>query len=405
MHFAPGDRTLRLLVLGQTTSVVGDALFEVALVWLALELAEGDPFLLGVLAASRTLPYLFLGLAGGVLADRWDRRRTVIGCDLLRGAVVLALPLLHAAGLLAFWHLCLVGWLMTSVRTVFQPALQASIPRLFEADRLAAANALFFGLGRFAQVVGPFIAGVLLAATTADVLFALDAATFGVSALCVAAIAFPPRSDAPGRATRAREELGAMWSALRGRPLVFWSLTLFGVGLTALGGLYRVGLPILAESALGGGPETFGMLLGLIGLGSAIGAVTAGRARPGRHATMIFAGWVSWGACFAALGFASDLWVAGGLALLAGLSESCVDLPIIATLQREVPDETLGKVYSYWSTAAWTGEALSGVLTGALLAVAPVSAVFLACGLAACATGVFGLAVTRPRARDVSFAG
>ena len=120
-----GDRGFRLLWSGQTTSQFGDAFYEIALVWLALEVGGRRPAAVGAVIFARALPYLFFGLIAGACADRWNRRRTMIAADLVRAVIVLSVPFLHGMGMLRLWHLVVVAFLLTTARSFFHPSLLA----------------------------------------------------------------------------------------------------------------------------------------------------------------------------------------------------------------------------------------------------------------------------------------
>src|SRR6185503_11363751 len=149
------NRNFVLIWLGQTTSRFGDTFHDLALVWFALQISGQDYWSVGLILFAENAPFLFFGLLGGVASDRWDRKKIMIVSDILRGFVVLLLPLLDILGLLALWHLAVIAFLLTSLRVFFQPALQASVPQVVTEQHVVAANGLLFASYQAASVLGP----------------------------------------------------------------------------------------------------------------------------------------------------------------------------------------------------------------------------------------------------------
>jgi len=385
----------RLLWTGQTLSQLGDACYDVALVWLALQLMRQDPLAVGVVVFARAIPYLLFGLLGGAYADRWDRRRTMVLCDIARAFVVLLIPLAALLGVLAFWQLALVAFVLTSLRAVFHPSLQAAVPQVVPDQHLVSANAILHASLQATSVLGPVAAGFLLTLLPPEYLFAFDALTFLFSALTLFAIRFAPAAEAAPaeHASVIRELLDAV-RCVREQPVLFWCITLFGVGLLAIAGVYRIGLPLFADQVLNGGPQAFGLLLGSLGLGNIIGALATSRLRvtsATRAGALVFVAWILWGGLFALLGLSQTLPAAIVLVGLAGIGSAPGDVMLTSLIQRGVPPHLLGKVFSFWSTLAFIGDSASALLIGFLMArLAPVP-VFVGASLVAAAIGVFGL--------------
>jgi MFS family permease len=123
------NQDYRLMWLGQTFSIFGEALYQIAFYWLAYRLSS-RPEVAGLVVAMAGAPYLVFGLIGGAAADRWNRKRIMLLADLLRPTAVAIVPLLGAFGPLEVWHLGLVAFLLTSARCFFYPALNASVTEI-----------------------------------------------------------------------------------------------------------------------------------------------------------------------------------------------------------------------------------------------------------------------------------
>jgi DHA3 family macrolide efflux protein-like MFS transporter len=304
----------------------------------------------------------------------------------------MAVPLLALVGALVLWHLAAVAFVLTCLRTFFNPALQASVPRIVPEERLLAANGLLQASLQTATIVGPAIAGLALVVTSPDVLFLLDGLTFFVSALSILFVALAPVPvDAAAPRGTVLTDIGSTVRVIRANPLVFWNVVLFGAGLFTIAGTYRLGVPALARDVLGGQSATYGLLVSSIGIGTVSGALLIGRLRTRRYAPLIFAGWVLWGTFFGLLGVSPFLAVAVGLAVLAGVAESVVTVLMVSLLQSTMPADRLGKVFALWSVLCSAGESSGSLLVGYLLDVVPTTTVFVASGLATIAVGLLGL--------------
>jgi MFS transporter, DHA3 family, macrolide efflux protein len=391
-----GSRSFKLLWLGQTTSQFGNAFHELALIWLALQLAGVSLSSIGLVIFARFIPYLFFGLIGGVCSDRWNRKRTMIVTDILRGLVVLLLPLLDMAGVLALWHLAVVAFIMTSLRTFFQPSLQASVPQVVAEKQLVAANGLLQASLQAAEVLGPIAAGFLFAALSPRILFLFDSTTFFISALTIALIALPHTT--PGRQAAQPNVLQDIVSTirlLRGAPVVFWTILFFAIEIFVIAGILRLGLPAFTEQILRGGPQVYGLLMGVMGMGTVIGCLLVGRLRRVRYDVLIFLGWICYGLFLGLIGASAWLPLVLLFATLTGGAAAILNVMLVSMIQLSVPQQQLGKVFSFFSTLANLSESLSGLLIGAMLGLFQSALVLIGSGIVTVAIGIVGLLQNR----------
>lgn len=399
------SRDYTLLWGGQVASSLGDAIYEVALVWLVLEITDQSYAAVGLVLGVRLGAGLLSGPFAGVYADRWSRKSILVTCDVARGLVLLALPLLSVTVGLEVWHVALVAGLLTVARTFFNPALQASIPQLVGADRLATANAFLHASMQGMFVLGPVAAGFALAQTSALTLLVVDTVTFLGSAASIAALRLPHHRPEGAPTTTVLFDVVDMVRQVRRIPLVFWTIVLFATGLLAVAGTQRIGMPALAETVLDGGASEFGLLMSAVGAGTVVGALVIGRVRYRSAARVLFVGWVAWGLCFVVLGLSPNLWFALAVAALAGAAEGVTDVCVVTLLQKSTPPEQLGRVFGLFSLTAAAGDASSSIIVGQSLRRWGTVAVFVVSGLAAAAIGVVGvLTARRIESRDGSAA-
>jgi predicted MFS family arabinose efflux permease len=259
------DKRFRTLFIAHFASNLGDWLAFMALFSMsAFEWGNGVGGV-SLLAIAYTLPLMTLSPVAGVWIDRWDLRRVLVWCDLLRAGVVLAMAL--SSG---FAAICLLLLLHQSVSTFFGPAQHAAIPRLVQQRHLLAANALNTQASHFTKILGPSVAGVLVSVIGARGCFYVDAATFALSALLLATLPSMPRSEPAGAQSFSRDLRAGIRYLLR-EPRLRTVVALLALSLCALGGFIAC-LPIFARDALGAGPRTVGLLLSGLGAGAAAGA-------------------------------------------------------------------------------------------------------------------------------------
>ena len=274
------ERRFRLLWIGQATSVIGDGLLPVALAFAVIDTLDRSATALGVVLAAHTLPLAVFVLVGGVWADRLPRQLVMLASDVVRGVVQAALAVLFLTGAAELWHLIALIAVYGTVEAFFQPAATGLVPDTVPASRLQQANAML-GLTRSgAFVIGPALAGFLIAVANPGFVFAVDAVTFAISALSLALLRVPRRArDAERKSFFA--DLVAGWRELVARTwlwvVILWATTI----LFAVVAPFQTLGPIVAKESLGGAPA-WGMIAAAFGLGMVAGGITALRFKPSR---------------------------------------------------------------------------------------------------------------------------
>ena len=182
------ERDFALLWTGMTVSLLGDGIFVVAQAWQVYDL-DNDPVALSVVGTAWTLGMVAFLLTGGVVSDRMERRHVLIAADLVRAAAVLAMGVLAITGAVAIWHLVALSLFMGIGEAFFGPAFGAIVPDVVAREHLVQANALDQLVRQAAgRLLGPAVGGFVVAVVGAGGAFLLDAATFAISAACIAAL-------------------------------------------------------------------------------------------------------------------------------------------------------------------------------------------------------------------------
>lgn len=342
-------RDARTLIVATAASELGDWLYNAALL-AYIYAATGSAAWVGVATIGRLLPYMVLGPLGGLVADRYDRRAVLLGGDVARCLVMLALGLV-VAGEGPIELVIAMTAVASAAGTAQRPAAMALLPRVVGESRLGAANALFHTVSNTGIVVGPALGALILVVSPAWVAFVVNGATFAVSAAFVSTIRKRPAPAGDDRDDRddatptgALRELVAGFRAALTTPFV---LPLFGiVAMSAFTyGAQTVQLVLYAEQRLDLGTSGYGWFLAVMGVGGVMSALVTGRfagsARVGGIA-------VGAGATFAATQLlypTSDIVaIAMLVTLLGGVGSVVGDVVAETAIARVVPSELLGRV-------------------------------------------------------------
>lgn len=271
------ERNFRLLWIGQAVSATGDALVPVAFAFAALQVGHTASALGLVLAASTTARVVFLPV-GGVWADRLPRQLVMLSSDAIRAVAELTLAAVLLSGHGQLWILIVLASVDGAAGAFFMPASGALVPQTVPAARLQQANALM-GLSRSTtSVVGPAISGVLVALIGPGWVFAIDAATYLVSATSLAMLRVSAIDAAPR--TSFWSELVAGWQAVSSRRWFLTNLVSHALWNFAIAAFFVLG-PVVAKQHLGGA-SAWGLIAASLGAGSVIGGLVALRVTPRR---------------------------------------------------------------------------------------------------------------------------
>lgn len=342
------NRAFRALWAGQLISQIGDWFNNLAVMTLLVDFDQSATLIASALIL-RMLPSLVLAPVAGVVVDRWVRKRIMIFTDLARAVVVLGFLLIH--GQHQSWLVFALILAQVSLGAFFQPALSAAVPSVVAPGQLLAANALTSLTWSLSLALGSWLGGITIDAFGRDAAFAIDAASFLVSAACIAMVDVPRRAARGGRLLRdALEEMRAGFRYLT-RHAGVRSLVLVKSGVGCAGGLTAL-LPILGEKVYRHGRTAafaIGALYAARGVGTALGPFL-GRVltgdRPGAMRGLIGGGFLLGALFFAVFGAVDDLWIASIVLACAHMGTSINWVFSTVLLQIEVEDDFRGRVFA-----------------------------------------------------------
>ena len=378
-------RNYRLFFTGQVISLSGTWMQNIALAWLVLELTH-SPVALGVLALCRFGPFTAFGLFAGVLADRVDNRRLVIGTQTAAMAVSAVLAVLALSGAATVWAAYVLAFLAGTAFVFDSPGRHALTFQMVGREELPNAVALNSSLFNASRMVGPAIGGVVIATAGVGVCFALNAVSF----LAVLAALLLMRAEELVAVER-EEPATPVWQSVReGLAYVRRSsparLIIAAVGVISTVSLnFNVILPVLADETLAAGPEALGILSAAFGAGALVGALAAAALARASWKALV-AGSAGFGAAQLALAPQDALLPCALLLFAAGVFFTAWMSNCQSILQLTSPDHLRGRVLSLWLFAFAGLAPLGGLLAGWLTDVGGTELTFSVAGATSLAT-------------------
>jgi predicted MFS family arabinose efflux permease len=336
-------REFRLLLCGQAASTLGDRIVFVALALYVTGI--GSPSDVGIVLAAHALPLVAFLLIGGVWADRLPRHRVMIVTDLTRFALHALLAVLIFTGGVEIWMIAVIEALFGTAEAFFRPAYTGLIPQTVPEGEIQPAKATFSSVETLAEFAGPALATVLVLGVGPGYAFAIDAATFLVSAAFLLRLR-PRERGVPAVRTTVLTELREGWTEVRSRNWIWVIILAFSIGLlTAFGPWQTLGATVSIEQY--GTRATYGIAVSAMGAGTVLGALIGFRWRP-RHPMrtgMLLA--LPWPASFAVFALGAPV---GLLLVIFTAAGTCVALFGIwweTALAERVPPHLLSRVTAY----------------------------------------------------------
>ena len=384
-------RNYRLFFAGQAISQTGSWMQRIALGWFVLQLTH-SAFAVGVMALAQFLPFTLFGLFGGVLVDRLDARRTVIGTQVAQLATAVALAAIALAGIAQPWMLYLIAFLNGLVLVLDVPSRQQLTYRMVGRDELPNAIGLNSSLFNASRIFGPATAGMVYGFTGAGVCFLVNAVSFFAVLVGLLAMRtsdfFEITAFARPTILRGTRE-GLAYVRRQPRMMIVIMLTLI---VSTFSFNFNVTLPVLAYSTLHVQAQVYGILSALFGAGALVGALAAaslGRA----SAKVMLAGSVVFAGAELGLAPVHTPILAGALLFLTGAGFTAWSANSNATMQLAAPDHLRGRIIGiYFYAFNGTGPA-AGLLAGWLCARGGTELAFIVAGCA----GLVGTAVAAVR--------
>jgi MFS family permease len=339
-------RDFRLLWSGMCASLLGDGVFLVAMAWQVYALSNA-PSALAVVGIAMTIPTIAFLLIGGAISDRLDRRRIMLSADLVRGVAVGLMAVLSLTSALELWHVVVLVAVYGVGTAFFSPAFDAIVPDVLPPESLGQANSLDQFVRPLAlRLAGPALGGVLIEVVGVGSAFALDAASFVVSALAVFAMR-TRRTATPAAGGSLTGDIRVGFRYIRRHVWLWATFASAAVAYLLFMGPAEVLLPYIVKNSLGGSAADLGLVFAAGGLGSIGCAVVMGqRGLPRRDITFMYVVWTLATVAVAGYGLASAVWQLMLASLAFNGLETAGTIVWATAKQRHVPPALLGRVSS-----------------------------------------------------------
>ena len=386
-------RDFRLMWFGACTSSVGTWMQIVAQGWLIYRLSH-SAFLLALDQFLGGIPIFLLSLIGGVVADRVERRRILLGSQYIQLASAALLTLLVATGLVHVWHILCLSFVSGFAQAFGGPAYQALIPTLVDREDMPNAIALNSIQFNLAVTIGPALAGVALARLGEKWCFGLNAISFlaPIAALWMITARFLPQKTTDSMFSSLKQ--GIKFVRQQGS---MEALILLAFLMTALSMPLRTYFPVFVRDIFRRGPETYGQLLSLMGVGSICGSLTIaglGNIRhKGRIALVML---ICLGAGISGFALSKSLPASYVMVVLVGFSMMAVFATVNSLVQLITTEEMRGRVMSVYNCAFRGGMPMGNLVSGWLVPIFSAPAILAANGLLLVLLALYFL-VTRSR--------
>jgi len=362
---ALSERNFRVFFIGQSLSLIGTWMQSVGFAWLTLELTDSE-VAVGIVTALQFLPMMLFALVGGVLADRWPRRKTLIILQsaALTQAVILSVLVVTDSAVL--WHVYVLAFVAGLLSAIERPMRQSFFSEMAGREHLANAVALHSMILNGSRVIGPAIAGVLIAWAGVEWTFILNAVSYAAVLLGYALIRtrelHPQKVKAQPGSVLSQIAEGLRYAAKT--PSFAFIFLLIGV-IGTLGYNFNVTIPLIARFVLDSSPQEFGLLTAALGLGS-LGAALWLAAAGARTQTFLIGAALAFSVLFLILAISQWFWLTAVGLFLVGFAGISLMTGANTTLQLEAPEEMRGRMISIYMFLMAGSTPIGGFLTGLL---------------------------------------
>ena len=394
-------RDYRLLFAAVGIEVFGTGVWTIVMVFQVIALND-SPLALSAVATGMSLGLFVFSMLGGVIADRFSKRRIIITVQGGTAAIMSAVAALSLTGTIELWHVAVASFAMGAGSAFFYPAYSSYLPQVLPPEQLLAANGLEGALRpTLGQGLGPALGGIVVGLFFPAIGAVIVAASYTVAFIITLFLSRREHLDEPV----APEDRTSMWGDLRagiryvvGTRWLLWTL-IFGSSLALIiQGPIEVLLPFLTRDRFEDAEATFGFLLAAFGIGGAVGSLVVSSLRlPRRYLTFMIACWGGGTLPLVAIGIADSLIVMLAALFIVGAATGAGVVIWGTLLQRLVPLDMIGRVASLDFFVSIAFMPVSIAIAGPLSLVVPIPAIFIVAGVAPTLLAVVALVAGRMR--------
>ena len=381
-----GRPDFRRLYIAVAISELGDAFHYIALMWIAL--MKGGPLGVAAVRLADSIPALVFGFHGGLVADKWNRSRTMVAADLTRGVILVPLAIAAITNRLPLWGLVAAAFGLETATSYFVPAYSALVPALVDRENVQKANGLLSATTNALSIGGWAASAGLLTIMPIGGFFALNSLSFFLSAAFIAGIAYA--GSGLGTAGE-RPRVSEAFSALRPYPAMAVAVTVLGGAQTISAGIWIAGVPEMVQSVLHEGAAGYSIVM----VGWAVGSIAVGviftRVFVERKAVASILVWMLYLPAFGLFAFGHSLALAVAGSFIAGFGATGAWVLLTSAAQEQIPNEVLGRVMGLIALVSRGAHATGLILVSPLFAIFSPARIFAAGSVAIPAVAALGL--------------
>jgi MFS family permease len=394
-------RNYRLFASGQVVSLSGTWAQRVAQDWLVLELSHNSGVALGITTGLQFLPMLLFGLYGGVLADRYDKRRLLIWAQVSMGLLALALGLLDLTDVVQLWHVYALAFLLGLASVIDTPVRQAFVVEMVGADDLPNAVSLNSATFNVSRILGPAVAGLAINSVGTAPVFLANAASYVAVVVGLLAIRRADLFDVH-RVARAKGQLREGLDYVRANPELYVPIALIAViGMFGLN--FQITLALIAKQTFHLGAGSYGALSAMLATGSLLGALGSARRSTPPSSRILFGSALAFGLLEVLTGLAPTYFLMAVLLVPTGAAVLTFTTTANATVQLTSAAHMRGRVMALYVLVFLGGTPLGAPVIGAVAEVlGPRSSLLIGGVVSAAAAVLAGLYLQRVRASGTS---
>ena len=383
-------RNITLLWLAQIISTAGDAIYQIALFWLVLDIT-GSSTTTGLIAMAAFLPAMLFGLYAGVIADKYNRKLIMIFSNLSQALTVIVIPIILYFGYENIFLIGILAFVRASFSTFFPPALNALVPMITSKDRLVRVNSILATSGQLAYLIGPLAAGIILSVVSIQHLFVIDSISFLFAILILLFIMLPAKPKVSNKQfSSVKEIFSGIQYVKQNKPLgMLFILTI--INNFFIMGMAFVGMLILVKEALGGTASQYAYVESGLAFGMLIGSVLVYRIGSRINiGKLLLIGMILDGVTYSIMYFAGSVNFVFIFIVIHAIGIPMITISRTAIIQKHSPNKYHGRLFSLVHLSVVGVTALASAVVGIAANYIDIKIIFLFIGIGAALCGVVG---------------
>lgn len=383
-------RNFKFLLLARLFKKSSSILFGLELIWLTMEITNNSPLYLSMMVMAGTLPFVFLGVYGGSIADRLNKKKLIVWSDSMIAILIILIPIFYFSTGLNFWIALLLYVIISTLNCFSEPSFRAILPEIIEDEKLQKGNAILDSIQRGASILIPATISIIIFFTSQIHIFTFSFILILISILCHSLIKYTPSIKKSDHSIEVENDIKHTFKYLKKNKVILFIIVVQGISILINTGLWRVGLPLYLDVDLNEDVGTYGIIAGVLGVSAFLTSLILGLLKNISHLIIFNVGILLWGVGLIIIGLFPSMFTIYIATVLIGIGQSSEGLSRLVIIQKEVPKEILGKVFSISSSVNYTSDTISLAVISSILILLSTSNIFFLSGSLIFLTGLSG---------------